>query len=145
MYLVDTDVVSETRRGPSAHPGVARFFAAASERNEAVYVSVVTMGEIRRGAELLRHRGDARQARRIDDFFAALLANYGDAIVEFGFADAMAWAAMRVPNPHNPIDKQIAATALTRGWTVVTRNVAHYEGLGVRLLNPFVAYPPLNG
>lgn len=141
MYLVDTDVVSEWRRGPAAHPGVQRFFRAAAERNEALYVSVITVGEIRRGADVVRHRGDLHQARRLDDFFAALVTQYADRIVDFGFAEAVAWARLRVPNAENALDKQIAATALTRGWTVVTRNDAHFEDLGVRVLNPFLGLP----
>lgn len=141
MYLVDTDVVSEWRRGPGAHPGVQHFFRNAAERNEALYLSVVTVGEIRRGADVVRHRGDTLQARRLDDFFTALVEQYADRIVDLGLPEALAWARLRVPHPENPLDKQIAATALTRGWTVVTRNVAHFEALGVRVLNPFVTSP----
>lgn len=143
MFLVDTDVVSEWRRGAAAHPGVQRFFHAAAERNLPLYLSVITIGEIRRGADAVRHRGDAHQARRLDEFFAALVERYADRIVDFGFAEAVAWGRLRVPSAENPLDKQIAATALTRGWTVVTRNAAHFERLGVPVFNPFLG-PPLD-
>lgn len=145
MYLVDTDVVSEMRRGASAHPGVLRFFARAADQGQPAFISVVTLGEIKRGAEAIRHRGDLAQARRVEEFFVALLATYTDRVVDFGLPEALAWATMCVPSPHNPIDKQIAATAITRGWTVVTRNVVDFAGLGVRIFNPFDVSAPLNG
>jgi toxin FitB len=48
------------------------------------------------------------------------------------------WSRLRAPNAENPLDKQIAATALIHDLAVVTRNVSHYEATGVQLLNPFV-------
>ena len=50
---------------------------------------------------------------------------------------AQIWGRLRVPHAENPLDKQIAATALMYALTVVTRNVAHYEPTGVAVLNPF--------
>jgi toxin FitB len=63
---------------------------------------------------------------------------FEDAIISFDEETAHVWGRLRVPNRENPLDKQIAATALINDLTVVTRNVAHYSPTGVRLLNPFV-------
>ncbi len=66
MYLVDTNVVSEARKRRKANRGVRRFFDEAQADGERVYVSVITVGEIRRGVELIRYRGDAPQAKRLE-------------------------------------------------------------------------------
>jgi toxin FitB len=64
VYLVDTDVISEARKGAAANPGVRAFLAGASRDGVGLYLSVVTVGELRQGVERIRHRGDAAQARR---------------------------------------------------------------------------------
>jgi len=63
--------------------------------------------------------------------------NYADAIIHIDEETAHIWGRLRAPHPENPLDKQIAATALLHDLTVVTRNIAHYESTAVRLLNPF--------
>ena len=138
MYLVDTNVISEVRKRAKANPGVRRFFAEAQTNGDALYVSVITLGEIRRGVEAIRHRGDARQANRLDAWLAGVLSDFGDRILDFSHDEAQVWGRLRVPHPENAIDKQIGATALTHGFTLVTRNTAHFSGLGVTLVNPFV-------
>ena len=62
MYLVDTDVISEARKRDKANRGVTRFFKMAQTSGSVLYISVITIGEIRRGIELIRYRGDVRQA-----------------------------------------------------------------------------------
>lgn len=136
MYLADTDVVSELARS-HADAGVLEFFAGALSRGEPVYVSVVTIGEILRGIRLVAHRGDERQFARLDAWYRTVFRDYRERIVDVGLAEAAAWSTMRVPHSENALDKLIAATASTREWTLVTGNVAHFRGLGVRLLNPF--------
>lgn len=137
MYLVDTDVVSELRRGPRAHAGVRAFFANAARRSEPVYLSVITIGELQRGVALIRHRGDDRQAERLASWLDDVVEHYAESIAEFGIDEATVWGRLRVPHPENALDKQIAATALTHGWAVVTRNVGLYAGLGVAVVNPY--------
>jgi predicted nucleic acid-binding protein len=136
VYLVDTDVVSELNRA-RVHPGVLRFFAMADERRARVHLSVITIGEIERGIRMLRHRGDEVRAARLRAWFRALLVRFETELIDVTAADTLAWAAMRVPHYENALDKLIAATALTRGLTLVTRNVGHFRGLGVDMLNPF--------
>ena len=138
MYLIDTDVLGEVRKRAKTNPGVRRFFADARTNGDALYVSVITLGEIRRGVESIRHRGDTRQANQLEAWLNAVLKDFGDNLLDFSHDEAQVWGRLRVPHPENAIDKQIAATALTHGLTLVTRNTAHFSGLGVTLVNPFI-------
>jgi len=137
MYLIDTNVVSEARKRDKANPGIARFFDKVRTDDDDVYVSIVSVGEIRRGIELIRHRGDVRQASRLETWLGLILKEYEEHILDFTHDEAQVWGRLRVPNPENAIDKQIAATALTHDLTLVTRNTNHFEGFGIRVLNPF--------
>lgn len=137
MYLVDTDVISEVRKEEKANPGVRQFFGDADRDNVPMYLSVVTVGELRHGVESIRHRGDEPQARVLERWLNRVIDRFGDAILSFDQEAAEIWGRLRVPNRENPLDKQIAATALINDLTVVTRNTAHYAPTGVRLLNPF--------
>ena len=138
MYLIDTDVISEARKAEKANPGVRAFFEDAARENVPLYLSVITIGELRQGAEIVRHRGDEPQARLLEQWLERVTNRFEDAIISFDEETAHVWGRLRVPNHENPLDKQIAATALINDLTVVTRNVAHYSPTGVRLLNPFV-------
>ncbi len=137
MYLIDTDVISELRKGTKADPRVLRFFADADNDNHALYLSVVTIGELRRGVELIRHREDTQQAKRLENWLALLLREYEDYILEFGREEAQVWGRLRVPHHENALDKQIAATALTHGLKLVTRNTERFRRLGLEIVNPF--------
>ena len=121
MYLVDANVISEVRKGRRADAGVQAFWSASIRDDSPIFLAAVTVGELRRGVELIRHRGDHPQALLLEQWLAEVLQQYGD----------------RVPNPHNAIDKQIAAIALLHDLTVVTRNIDDFVGCGVRLNNPF--------
>ena len=137
MYLVDTNVISEARRGEKAHPGVRAFFRSAARGDEAMFLSVVTIGELRRGVELIRHRGDQPQARLLERWLQDLLSAYADRILDFDAEAAQVWGRLRVPHPENELDKQIAATALIHELTVVTRNAVHFAASGVPTVDPF--------
>ena len=138
VYLLDTDVVSELRKGESANRGVREFFEKAVRDSADLYLSAITIGEIRQGVERIRHRGDVPQAKRLERWLGQVTGAYAQAILSFDEECAQVWGRLRVPNPENPLDKQIAATALIYGLIVVTRNTAHYAPTGVQLLNPFV-------
>jgi len=137
MYLVDTDVISEARKGGRANRGVREFFAVAGHQAIPLYLSVVTVGELRTGVERLRHRGDIAQAKRLERWLGQITKAYGEVILPIDEETAHVWGRLRVPNPENPLDKQIAATALIHDLTVVTQNTPHFAPTGVRLLNPF--------
>lgn len=139
MYLIDTNVVSEVRKGRSANPGVRAFFRRCTREGASLWLSVVTIGELRRGVDLIRHRGDGKQADRLEAWLGALVEEYRDSILPFDLDAAQVWGRLRVPHPENSLDKQIAATALLHDLTVVTRNVDDFAGTGVRLLNPFAS------
>jgi predicted nucleic acid-binding protein len=98
---------------------------------------VVTIGELRRGLELIRHRGDAPQARRIESWLTALISEYREHILDCSLDESQVWGCLRSPHHENALDKQIAATALTHALTLVTRNTDHFANLGLQLLNPF--------
>jgi hypothetical protein len=137
VYLVDTDVISEARKGQKANAGVRGFFRGAAKDNSQLYLSAVTIGELRQGVEAVRHRGDTSQALILERWFTRVAGDYAESILPFDTDIAEIWGRLRVPHPENPLDKQVAATALMYDLTVVTRNTAHFEPTGVRLLNPF--------
>ena len=137
MFLVDTDVISEARKGDYANPGVREFFEHTSRNNAALFLSAITIGELRQGVEIIKHRGDSAQSARLERWLDRLTVDYADAILPFDQETAQVWGRLRVPHPENPLDKQIAATALIHDLTVVTRNTDHYEPTGVTIVNPF--------
>ena len=139
MYLVDTNVISEARKRSKGNRGVRAFFEQAIEEETPLFISVVTVGELRRGVESIRHRGDVRQANQLDKWLVALLSEYQDHILDIDQDIAQLWGRLRVPHPENALDKQIAATALIYELTIVTRNDKDFVKTGVPVLNPFTA------
>ena len=137
MYLIETNVISESRKRSKADSGVQAFFKQVAEEDARVFISVVTVGELRRGVELIRHRGDRRQAAQLEKWLDQLLGDYEDRVLDITADIAQLWGRLRVPHPENALDKQIAATALIYDLTVVTRNHKDFSKTGVRLLNPF--------
>ena len=137
MYLVDTNVISEARKKSKANTGVRAFFKQAIEDETRIFISVVTVGELRRGVESIRYRGDVRQANQLEKWLDNLMAEYQDHILDINQDIAQLWGRLRAPHPENALDKQIAATALIYELTVVTRNHKDFVKTGVRVLNPF--------
>ncbi|MEW8217993.1 MAG: type II toxin-antitoxin system VapC family toxin [Candidatus Thiodiazotropha taylori] len=137
MYLVDTNVISEVRKKSKSNRGVQAFFERVIEDDTQIFISVITIGELRRGVELIRHRGDFLQADRLEEWLDNLLMEYQDQILDINHDTAQLWGRLRVPHPENALDKQIAATALIYDLTVVTRNDNDFVKTGVRVVNPF--------
>ena len=119
MFLIDTNVISEARKGQRADPGVIAFWADAAGSQAQLFLPAVVVGDLRRGVDLIRHRGDLLQAQRLEQWLAELLEMYGDRVLA--------------------LDQQIAAIALLHDLTLVTRNTRDFVATGVRLRNPFVA------
>jgi predicted nucleic acid-binding protein len=137
MYLVDTNVISEARKGKNADAGVQMFFHEADLARATLYLSVITVGELHRGIELIRYRGDAAQTAVLEGWLEGILAEFSRNILPVDHEAARLWGHLRVPHPENEIDKLLAATAMLHGLTLVTRNVKHVQTTGVRILNPF--------
>lgn len=137
MYLIDTNVISELRKQRKANAGVIAFFEQANLTDTPLYLSVISIGELRRGVELIRYRGDAQQAHTLEIWLENLVQTYQDHILDFTDIESQVWGRLRVPHHENALDKQIAATALVYDLCVVTRNTKDFLNTGVRVLNPF--------
>lgn len=137
MYLIDTNIISEVRKKSKANKGVRAFFKQAIEDEARMFISVISVGELRRGVESIRWRGDVRQANQLEKWLEALLTEYQDHILDINQDIAQLWGRLRAPHSENALDKQIAATALIYELTVVTRNHKDFVKTGVRVLNPF--------
>lgn len=137
MYLIDTNVISEIRQGDNANAGVRQFFDAAIIQHTQLYISVITVGELRRGVDLIFHLGDSIQGKLLENWLITILQQYQSNILGIDSDIALLWGKLRVSDVQHVLDKLIAATALIYDMTVVTRNVKDFEHTGVRLLNPF--------
>lgn len=133
-YLLDTNVISELRKGDRANANVASWFAELAD--EEIFLSVLTIGEIRRGIESVRRR-DPDSAAALDRWLALLTEAHGDRIIPIDRAIAEEWGRMNVPDPLPVVDGLLAATARMLGLTLVTRNIADVKGTGAELLDPF--------
>jgi len=133
-WLVDTNIISEIRKGTRCHPAVAAWWAGVEERD--LFLSVLTVGEIRRGIEGVRHRDPAKAGalehwlRYVSDAFGVRIIGVDPAVVD-------AWGRMSAARSVPVIDALLAATAQVHNLVLVTRNTADVIGLGVRTLNPF--------
>lgn len=132
-WLIDTNVLSELRKGRRGNPGVARW---AARREGEAWLSVLTIGEIRREVELKRRR-DEVAARHLDLWLQGLCSGFASRILPIDERVAEVWAGLNVPDPRPVVDGLIAATAVVHGLTLVTRNTRYFEGTGVELLDPF--------
>ncbi len=139
MFLIDTNVLSERRKGRNADAGVVEFFRDA--KNE-VFVPVQVAGEIEGGIERLRQRGDHPQAHILENWFQLVLGEFSEHFLAFDLECAKVWGSLIGVNEQHSIDKQIAAIALMHDLTIVTRNTAHFRGTGARLMNPFQSDAP---
>ena len=81
MFLVDTNVISEARKGRRADLGVVAFWAEAARNDTPIFLASVTIGELRRGVELIRHRGDQQQAEHLEQWLEKVLLDYGDRVL----------------------------------------------------------------
>ncbi len=135
-YLLDTNVISELRKGERADANVRAWFGGLAD--DEVYLSALTIGEIRRGVENVRRR-DPDSATALDSWLARLAESHRDRILPVDRAIAEEWGRMNVPNPLPVVDGLLAATAKVAGLTLATRNVADVEGSGAELVDPFSA------
>ncbi len=138
MYLIDTNVLSEIRKKKKANAGVFAFFKTAIKNNESLFLSVITIGELRRGIELIRYRGDTKQANLLEKWISVILNDYSDNILDIDEDVAQLWGKLCSPHHEHALDKQIAATAIVHNLVVVSRNEKGFIRTGVNVLNPFI-------
>jgi hypothetical protein len=135
MYILDTNVVSELRKGKKADRNVrvwAQTLPAAS-----LYVSVVSILELEMGI-LLVERRDPKQGGILRAWMDGhVLPSFSGRILAIDTVVAQRCAALHVPNPRSDRDALIAATALVHSMTVVSRNVTHFQPTGVAVVNPW--------
>jgi predicted nucleic acid-binding protein len=133
-YLLDTNVLSELRKGKRCNRNVLAWYRVSAGKEK--FLSVLSVGEIRRGIEIVRRR-DLISARSLDAWLAKLISNYSARILGVNEAVAEKWGRLMVPDPLPVIDAFLAATAIVHGLTLVTRNVEDVRGSGASVLNPF--------
>jgi hypothetical protein len=132
--LVDTNVISELKRGPKASPRVAKWFMALSPEN--VFTSVIVLGEIRRGIELIARR-DKPQGEALEQWYALVRQRLGERVLPVDEPIMAIWAQLSVPNMLPAYDGLIAATAIAHGLAIATRNTQDYRGTGVQIIDPW--------
>ena len=132
-YLVDTNVVSETRKN-RADPGVIAFLRGVD--SSSLYLSVLTLGELRKGIAAKR-RQDPAAAKSLTAWLVGLEAGFADRLLGIDLAVARLWGEWSCERPRPVIDTLLAATASVYELTLVTRNVRHFGDLPVKLLNPW--------
>lgn len=137
-YLLDTNVVSETRKA-QADARVMAFLAAADA--ESLFVSALTIGELRKGVEI-RRRADADAATRIGAWVEGIEQTFADRILPVDTAVARCWGELSADRSRPVIDTLIAATALVHGLTLVTRDVGDMRGIDLAMIDPWQAGAP---
>jgi toxin FitB len=135
-FLLDTNVISEIRRGPKANPRVREWHA--NHAPEDLFLSVITTGEIRRGIEESR-RKDVAKALIYERWLRGLEVEFGSRILPVTPMIADLWGRLLARNVIPPVDGFLAATAAHYGHTVATRNTRDFQRCGVDFVNPFEA------
>lgn len=133
-YLLDTNVLSELRKRERCHARVRQWFATVED--DAVFLSVLVVGEVRRGIELIRRR-DAVTAHGLDRWLRGLERRFEERILPVTVEICDRWGRIGLEQPLPPIDGLLAATALQHGLTLVTRNVTDAKRSGADVLDPF--------
>ena len=134
-FLLETNVVSELRKGERCAPKV-NAWAQNSESNQN-FLSVLVVGELRRGA-ILKRRTDRAAADALEQWIARLTHLYSDRILPVTLEIAQEWGRLSALRPIPPEDGLLAATANVHRLTFVTHNTRNVQGLGVAILNPWI-------
>ena len=135
-FLIDTNIISEVRKGDRCDPAVAAWWSGLAEDD--LWLSSLVLGEIRKGVELARRR-DPQRAEALEAWLADVMSGFGNRVLPVDTAVAEQWGRMNAIRPAPVVDALLAATAKVNDLTLVTRNVADVAGLDVDVLNPFEA------
>ncbi|WP_029084684.1 type II toxin-antitoxin system VapC family toxin [Bradyrhizobium sp. th.b2] len=131
MYLIDTNVVSEARRGSPQATGWLRSVDPAS-----VHLSTLTLGEIMRGIAL-KQKSDPKAAGHLAELLRKLRHDHADRILAVTDQISVEWGRIAAIRPRGDIDGLIAATAIVHDLILVTRNVGDFEDTGATVINPW--------
>jgi toxin FitB len=137
MHILDTNVISELRKGRKAHPNVKTWAEALPSAG--LYISVISVLELEIGILLIQRRDKEQGAILREWMDRHVLPTFSSRILSIDTAVVQRCATLHVPNPHSDRDALIAATALVHGLTVATRNVGDFERTGVGVINPWGA------
>ena len=133
-YLLDTNIVSELRKGDRCDAAVLDWFATLDD--EDLFLSVLVIGEIERGIERIRKR-DRKSATSLRRWLSNLSTQFEDRILPVTLLIARTWGKMGAPNPTPTVDGLLAATAHVHGLILATRNISDVRALDVEWVNPF--------
>lgn len=132
--LVDTNVISELRKGSRANPGVRDWFR--SQPASSLYLSALTMGELHRGVLSVARR-DPAQGQILQTWLADVRRAAAGRVLPVTEDVAVEWARLNVPDPRPVVDALLAATAVVHRLAIVTRNATDFAGVGVEVIDPF--------
>jgi toxin FitB len=133
-YLIDTNIISEARKGTRCDINVAAWYASVDDAD--IYVSVLVLGEIRRGIERARSN-DPRRAQSLETWLLTVQSSFSDRLLPVDQLVADEWGRMSAKRSVPSIDGLLAATAKVHGMTLTTRNLSNVADLGAAVLNPF--------
>ena len=136
--LLDTNILSELRKGARANLRLREWFDDVTA--DEIYLSVLVVGELRRGIERVRQR-DLKQAAALERWLTRVMTDHAERILPVDTSIADLWGRLTAKRPGSVIDTLMAATALVHGLVLVTRNVKDVAWTGVSYLNPFDAAP----
>lgn len=136
MHLLDTNVISELRLGKREQSPEVRAWAAA-QAFDALYLSTVTVLELRVGMER-KARTDTAQGAMLKAWIDALEQQFDGRILPFTLRGARACAPLHVSDPRSWRDSMIASTAVEHGFNLITRNIGDFDGINVPLINPWL-------
>jgi len=133
-YLIDTNIISEVRKGARCDRDVAAWFESIADAD--IYLSVLVVGEIRKGIERARPNTPV-QASALEQWLTELVRSFTERIMPIDQAVADEWGRMSAKRSLSTIDALLAATAKVNRMTLATRNISDVVNLGVRVLDPF--------
>ena len=133
-HLIDTNIISEVRKGAKCDPHVAAWYESITDDD--IYLSVLVVGEIRKGIERARSNNPA-QAHALEKWLTEVVRSFAERILPIDQAVADEWGRMSAKRSLSTIDALLAATAKVNGMTLATRNISDVVNLGVHVLNPF--------
>jgi predicted nucleic acid-binding protein len=135
-YLIDTNVLSEIRKGDKAHKKVRSWWK--NTQNEEIFISVLVLAEVRRGIEQIRN-SQPQKALMLENWLFEIIDRFRDRLLPINLRTADLWGLMGAERTLPLVDSLVAATAVTNNLTLVTRNTKDMQSCGARLLNPFEA------